>query len=246
MTFKLVVITVIYLGGLAAQQIPVKRQVNHATTAVEKEDHVPAETGFINPAAAVHSGSKFFQDIYVAMEKPDELEFGHVRETPNDWEQRYEKLNLETLKHQGKVRWGDKHGGYGEHYWDYNHAGHGHDGEGDESQQNEEYAEYEDESKNEPIISSLSENQRGKREPALLDDVEFINDKARSLSLDRNSQRHGGNYRAVNDNRGKREQSREKSRRVSKNFGESLVFDADEGIVLDEETGLRYQLSPLK
>lgn len=24
-----------------------------------------------------------------------------------------------------KVRWGDKHGGYGEHYWDYNHAGHG-------------------------------------------------------------------------------------------------------------------------
>ena len=23
-----------------------------------------------------------------------------------------------------QVRWGDKHGGYGEHYWDYNHAGH--------------------------------------------------------------------------------------------------------------------------
>ena len=30
------------------------------------------------------------------------------------------------LKSVGKfqVRWGDKHGGYGEHYWDYNHAGH--------------------------------------------------------------------------------------------------------------------------
>lgn len=23
------------------------------------------------------------------------------------------------------MRWGDKHGGYGEHYWDLNHAGHG-------------------------------------------------------------------------------------------------------------------------
>ncbi|XP_072394851.1 uncharacterized protein [Diabrotica undecimpunctata] len=244
MDCKLVVITVIYLGGLAAQQIPVKRQVNHATTAVEKEDHVPAETGFINPAAAVHSGSKFFQYIHVPAK--DHVEHGHKRGNDHHFIERHEKEHPHAGEFKTKVRWGDKHGGYGEHYWDYNHAGHGHDGEGDESQQNEEYAEYEDESKNEPIISSLSENQRGKREPALLDDVEFINDKARSLSLDRNSQRHGGNYRAVNDNRGKREQSREKSRRVSKNFGESLVFDADEGIVLDEETGLRYQLSPLK
>jgi hypothetical protein len=31
------------------------------------------------------------------------------------------------MNHDGaefQVRWGDKHGGYGEHYWDYNHAGH--------------------------------------------------------------------------------------------------------------------------
>ena len=33
-----------------------------------------------------------------------------------------------------QVKWGDKYGGYGEHYWDYNHAdksydhGHGHGG----------------------------------------------------------------------------------------------------------------------
>lgn len=40
------------------------------------------------------------------------------------------------------MRWGDKHGGYGEHYWDYNHAGHdGHDG--DESQHEPQYAHYE-------------------------------------------------------------------------------------------------------
>lgn len=39
----------------------------------------------------------------MAMEKPDQLEFGHVRETPYDWEQRFEKLDLATLKRQGKV-----------------------------------------------------------------------------------------------------------------------------------------------
>ncbi len=26
-----------------------------------------------------------------------------------------------------QVKWGDKKAGYGEHYWDYNHAGHGHE-----------------------------------------------------------------------------------------------------------------------
>lgn len=34
---------------------------------------------------------------------PQEIEFGHVRETPDDWEQRFEKINLENLAHQGKV-----------------------------------------------------------------------------------------------------------------------------------------------
>lgn len=42
-----------------------------------------------------------------------------------------------------QVRWGDKHGGYGEHYWDYNHAGDDHDGEGGESQAVEEFESYE-------------------------------------------------------------------------------------------------------
>lgn len=39
----------------------------------------------------------------MAQESPEELEFGHVRETPHDWEQRYEKMNLRNLKRQGKV-----------------------------------------------------------------------------------------------------------------------------------------------
>ncbi|XP_057653647.1 uncharacterized protein LOC130892306 isoform X1 [Diorhabda carinulata] len=242
MSFKIALLIVAYFGGLAAREIPIKRQVDHTT--LSKQDHVPAETGFLaNPAAAVHAGSKFFQDIYVAMDKPDELEFGHVRETPNDWEQRYEKLNLENLNRQGKVRWGDKHGGYGEHYWDYNHAGHNHDGEGDESRQNSEYAEYE-ETKHVPVISSpQQQTSRDKREPTPSNDVEFINDKARSLILDGNVKKHGGNYKAVNDNRGKREQNRV-NKRTPTNFGQALVFNADEGVVIDEQTGLRYQLSP--
>ncbi|KAG5898514.1 hypothetical protein JTB14_038468 [Gonioctena quinquepunctata] len=222
-------------GGLAAQKIQEKRQVGSITS--NKEDHVPAETGFGPPAAAAHTGSKFFQDIYVAMEKPDELEFGHVRETPNDWEQRFEKINLQNLKRQGKVRWGDKHGGYGEHYWDYNHAGHGHDGDGDESQHNEEYAAYEDESQNVPVLSHLESSQREKRHPEPLKDVEFINDRAKSLILEGNGQKHGGNYRKADDYRGKREQQKE--------FGKSLIFDTNLGLIVDQDTGTQYNLSPI-
>lgn len=39
----------------------------------------------------------------MAMVKPGELQFGHVSETPHDWEQRFEKIDLENLKRQGKV-----------------------------------------------------------------------------------------------------------------------------------------------
>lgn len=43
------------------------------------------------------------RDIYMAQHKPDEIEFGHVCETPDDWEQRFEKINLQDKQHQGKV-----------------------------------------------------------------------------------------------------------------------------------------------
>lgn len=55
----------------------------------------------------MHYTHPFFslpRDIYVAMEKPNELEFGHVAENSNNWEQRYEKINLDDLQRQGKVR----------------------------------------------------------------------------------------------------------------------------------------------
>ncbi|XP_056636934.1 uncharacterized protein LOC130445368 isoform X2 [Diorhabda sublineata] len=240
MSFKISLLIVAYFGGLAAREIPIKRQVDHTT--LSKQDHVPAETGFLaNPAAAVHAGSKFFQ--YAHVPAKDHVEYGHKRGNDHHFIERHEKEHPHAGEFKTKVRWGDKHGGYGEHYWDYNHAGHDHDGEGDESRQNSEYAEYE-ETKHVPVISSpQQQTSRDKREPTPSNDVEFINDKARSLILDGNVKKHGGNYKAVNDNRGKREQNRI-NKRTPTNFGQALVFNADEGVVIDEQTGLRYQLSP--
>ncbi|KAJ1522925.1 hypothetical protein ONE63_002064 [Megalurothrips usitatus] len=81
-------------------------------------------------AAAMHGHGKFFQDFYSLQYGPRQIEFGHVCEDPDEWEQRFERKDLDKEHHQGQVRWGDKHGGYGEHYWDYNHGGH-HGGDGD-------------------------------------------------------------------------------------------------------------------
>ncbi|CAB3371671.1 Hypothetical predicted protein [Cloeon dipterum] len=92
---------------------------------------------------------KFFQDIFLHWKAPDHVEFGHIAESPSDWEQRYahhpehdlyemgyhrgnhhhfRERHEKAAPHAGhfktKVRWGDKKGGHGEHLWDYNHDGH--------------------------------------------------------------------------------------------------------------------------
>ncbi|XP_026328960.1 protein PFC0760c-like [Hyposmocoma kahamanoa] len=71
---------------------------------------------------------------------PYKIEFGHVCEDPNSWEQRYEKKDFKNHRDMGKVRWGDKQGGYGEHYWDLNHAGHAgnHNNDEDDSYRSDE------------------------------------------------------------------------------------------------------------
>ncbi|XP_045521244.1 uncharacterized protein LOC123712278 [Pieris brassicae] len=81
----------------------------------------PSATGVIE------SQAKFFQDFFSVQLSPYKIEFGHVCEDPNTWEQRYEKKDYKNHRDMGKVRWGDKKGGYGEHYWDLNHAGHNND-----------------------------------------------------------------------------------------------------------------------
>ncbi|XP_017774443.1 PREDICTED: uncharacterized protein LOC108561142 isoform X1 [Nicrophorus vespilloides] len=146
-----------------------------------------AESGL---TGAVQAGSKYFQDIYAAQVSPELLEFGHVRETADDWEQRFEQINLNSLKQRGKVRWGDKNGGYGEHYWDYNHAGgHGADGHDEEESQNHEsYEPYEEE---------VDEQESGKRQRRAHEEVELVDHPKVSRSL---NQKHGGNYRKLQGN----------------------------------------------
>ncbi|CAH0727943.1 unnamed protein product, partial [Brenthis ino] len=74
--------------------------------------------------STIEAQAKFFQDFFSVQLSPYKIEFGHVCEDPSTWEQRYEKKDFKNHRDMGKVRWGDKNGGYGEHYWDLNHAGH--------------------------------------------------------------------------------------------------------------------------
>ncbi|XP_063916342.1 uncharacterized protein LOC135132248 isoform X2 [Zophobas morio] len=204
-----------------------KRQVG--SIALQKDDHQAAETGFGGPAA-VHSGSKYFQ--YAHVPAKDHYEHGHKRGNEHHFIERHEKAHPHAGEFKTKVRWGDKHGGYGEHYWDYNHAGHGGDGGGEESQQKEEYVAYE-ESQQKPNYLP-----RGKRQPSLAGDVEFINGKAKSLVLSGLTGKHGGNYKSERDyERGKREHG--------KLNGEDLVYDQKLGLIVDQKSGIAYELKPI-
>ncbi|KAL1419230.1 hypothetical protein MTO96_005324 [Rhipicephalus appendiculatus] len=47
-------------------------------------------------------------------------EFGYRKGNPYHFQERHETRHGPHFR--TKQRWGDKHGGYGEHYWEYNHA----------------------------------------------------------------------------------------------------------------------------
>ncbi|KAF5280049.1 hypothetical protein FQR65_LT03304 [Abscondita terminalis] len=171
------------LTAITCAEIKGKRQVNTEVTA-EEEDRVPSETGF---AEAVHAGSKYYQ--YAHVPAKDHYEFGEKRGNEHHFIERHEKAHPHAGEFKTKVRWGDKHGGYGEHYWDYNHAGHGHDGDGEESKNEEEYAAYE-QSEQVPVVAKTRQ-----RRDLLNGDVEYINERARSLVENGGGSKHGGNYR---------------------------------------------------
>ncbi|XP_063218556.1 uncharacterized protein LOC134528821 [Bacillus rossius redtenbacheri] len=105
-------------GKRVAKQIHLKPALVDSAS-----DHKAAETGFGGAELGGHG--KYFQ--YQHNPEHDHYEFGYRRGNDHHFQERYEK----AAPHQGhfktKARWGDKHGGYGEHYWDYNHAGHGDD-----------------------------------------------------------------------------------------------------------------------
>merc|ERR1719328_1076742 len=60
----------------------------------------------------------YFQYVNVPAHK--EHEFGWNRGNPHHYISRYEQGKDHRFR--TRVRWGDKHGGYGEQYWEYNHA----------------------------------------------------------------------------------------------------------------------------
>ncbi|CAM1295669.1 Uncharacterised protein g1350 [Pycnogonum litorale] len=80
----------------------------------------------LQASATDHGGDHYFQFAHVPAHK--EYAFGFRKGNDYHFIERDEKGKDHTFK--TKVIWGDKKGGYGEHYWDYNHApkyGYGHD-----------------------------------------------------------------------------------------------------------------------
>lgn len=43
------------------------------------------------------------RDILTEQIKPHQIDFGHLSENPNGWEERYERKNLKSQRYQGKV-----------------------------------------------------------------------------------------------------------------------------------------------
>ncbi|GBP09312.1 hypothetical protein EVAR_5750_1 [Eumeta japonica] len=66
----------------------------------------------------------------------EDYDQGHRQGTERHFTERHERSRPTTGLFSAKVRWGDKQGGYGEHYWDLNHAGAGDDGHNDDGYSN--------------------------------------------------------------------------------------------------------------
>ncbi|CAH1644128.1 unnamed protein product [Spodoptera littoralis] len=73
-----------------------------------------------NPST-IEAQAKFFQ--YRHLPKADEFDQGHRLGSERHFTERHERAKPSEGLFSAKVRWGDKKGGYGEHYWDLNHAG---------------------------------------------------------------------------------------------------------------------------
>ncbi|XP_054260384.1 uncharacterized protein LOC128985034 [Macrosteles quadrilineatus] len=200
----------------------VPKQIHTKAAVVEtEEDHNPAESHF-GAEAAHHGHGKYFMDTIMIQSGPKQLEFGHVCENPHEWEQRYERQDQDKKRYQGKARWGDKHGGYGEHYWDYNHGGH----HGDEEASEDEGG---DETHPVPDYQQLRDGQdeRVKREH----EGRRPSDSSENLDYSQetlNSPRTSGSTISPLDHQGL-----------------SLAYDVESGTVVDEATGRRFMLTPI-
>ncbi|XP_053674521.1 uncharacterized protein LOC128724824 [Anopheles nili] len=114
------------------QRKPIRRRTRSADSPRRYEESDPQvfayerTDGDANDPATVRQdnvpqSNQYFQDTFQLQKSPLELEFGHLFESNDGWEERYERQDHQNHRHQGKVKWADKKGGFGEHYWDLNH-----------------------------------------------------------------------------------------------------------------------------
>lgn len=96
-----------------------RMEINMPNTNSEKT--VDEKSVFNDMSDELLKKGKFFRDLFSEQLSEHEIEFGHVCENPNEWEQRFERKDMGKNSYQGKVKWGNKNGDYGEHYWDLNH-----------------------------------------------------------------------------------------------------------------------------
>ncbi|XP_050298066.1 uncharacterized protein LOC126737277 isoform X2 [Anthonomus grandis grandis] len=196
------------IGVLASQKPYLLKEKNHMNSPLTSpNDQSFAESGLVGsaqPAALNHGAvSKYFQ--YAHHPALDQYEHGHKQGNEQHFIENHAKGHPHIGEFKNKVRWGDKHGGYGEHYWDLNHAGHGGESDAEETEQSDIYAEYPQETQTSNVLLNPNNQRtfsRSKRNPD--DDVEFINEKAKSIILNDRTPKHGGNYRNAKKSRSKR------------------------------------------
>ncbi|XP_037799917.1 uncharacterized protein LOC119594917 [Penaeus monodon] len=102
------------------KQKPPSDQLGAATVTSSGSDL----TGAATQGHGGHGGEKFF--MYAHQPDKKQYEFGFKRGNDYHTIERYEKGGPHH-NFKAKVRWEDSKGGYGEHYWDYNHAPKYHD-----------------------------------------------------------------------------------------------------------------------
>lgn len=46
---------------------------------------------------------KHYRDTLTEQQSPHQIDYGHLTENPAGWEERYERKNLKSQRHQGRV-----------------------------------------------------------------------------------------------------------------------------------------------
>lgn len=51
----------------------------------------------------VYTKKKHYRDTLTEQQSPHQIDYGHLTENPAGWEERYERKNLKSQRHQGRV-----------------------------------------------------------------------------------------------------------------------------------------------